>query len=116
MGALPQAPRQFPPASFWRSVTRTRRWVPGIAAAGSIVLLLFGAATAAALASRFGPTRALIDAVERQLDPSDSLRYDIHRALGKVLSFCPCTAGLSREQYGRAAYHRPRPILPPSAP
>jgi hypothetical protein len=81
-----------------------------LAAAFTLVgMLVFTAAVGVALVDRFGPLRPYVNAIEQRIGPNDELHYVVHSALGRVLSLCPCTAGLSRDQYGRAAYHRPRP-------
>jgi hypothetical protein len=49
----------------------------------------------------------LLDAIEAPIRQNDELLYNMHRALGKAFSLCPCTAGLSAEQYRRASFHRP---------
>jgi hypothetical protein len=53
-----------------------------------------------------GPAFVIRGALEERLD-SRELRYAVHQALGTLFSLCPCTDGLSREQYRRAWFHRP---------
>lgn len=62
--------------------------------------------------SENGPGHEAWRFVEQRFGYQDELRYDIHRFLGKVLSICPCTAALSREQYRKASFHLPH-IDPP---
>ena len=69
--------------------------------------LLIGALAAVELEPSGGPAHRLIDAIEQRIGESEALHYYAHQVLGKVLSLCPCTAGLSREQYRKAARHRP---------
>jgi hypothetical protein len=59
-----------------------------------------------------GLARDLLDVIEYPIAQSEELRYDTHRALGKLFALCPCTAGLSADQYRRAGYHRPRSPTP----
>ena len=54
-----------------------------------------------------GPAHELLDAIEYPLRDNEGLRYNVHTVLGKVFSLCPCTAGLSADQYRRAWFHRP---------
>jgi hypothetical protein len=69
--------------------------------------LLFGGTALVAAEPRTGPAHEAWTLIELRFGYQDGLRYDIHRFLGKVLSFCPCTAGLSREQYRKASFHEP---------
>jgi hypothetical protein len=91
------------------------RWLRIAAALLLASLTLFTAAVAVAVADRIGPLRPIVNELELRIGPNDELHYQVHTVLGRILSFCPCTAGLSRDQYGRAAYHRPRPAPSPSA-
>ena len=83
-----------------------------VALRGSAAVLLAGALLIGALAAvemehAGGPLHRLIDAIEQRTGESDELHYYAHQVLGKVFSLCPCTSGLSREQYRKAAFHRP---------
>jgi hypothetical protein len=80
-----------------------------VGVAASLVLaptLLIGALVAVETEPPGGPGHRMVDAIEQRIGRSDEIHYYGHEALGKILSFCPCTAGLSREQYRRAALHR----------
>ena len=55
----------------------------------------------------------IVDLIEAPIGDNDVLRYNAHVVLGKVFSICPCTAGLSADQYRRASFHRPRPTATP---
>jgi len=68
--------------------------------------LLIGALAAVELEPAGGLGHRIIDAIEQRTGESNALHFYAHQALGKVFSLCPCTAGLSREQYRRAAQHR----------
>jgi hypothetical protein len=68
--------------------------------------LLLGALIAVETEARNGPGHRIIDALEERIGQSDELHYYVHEALGKVFSLCPCTGGMSREQYRKAALHR----------
>ena len=59
-----------------------------------------------------GPGHELLDALEEPIRPSEVLMYNVHRALGEIFSLCPCTAGLSEDQYRRAGFHRPADETP----
>jgi hypothetical protein len=96
-----------------KAVGPVKRGIRMVVATLAVVAILFVVTAGVALADHFGPARGLVDAIERQIGPNDPLHYDVHLAMGKVLSLCPCTAGLSRDQYRRAAFHRPRPSEPP---
>jgi hypothetical protein len=54
-----------------------------------------------------GLGRNVLDVIEYPIQQDEGLRYNTHRALGKIFSLCPCTAGLSADQYRRAWFHRP---------
>jgi hypothetical protein len=54
-----------------------------------------------------GPGQVLLDAIEYPIRQNEDLQYNAHRALGRLFSLCPCTAGLSADQYRRAWFHRP---------
>jgi len=54
-----------------------------------------------------GLGRDVLDVIEYPIRQDEGLRYKTHRALGKIFSLCPCTAGLSADQYRRAWFHRP---------
>lgn len=69
--------------------------------------LLIGALAAIETERAGGPLHRIIDAIEQRTGESDALHYYAHQVLGKVFSLCPCTAGLSREQYRKAALHLP---------
>jgi len=69
--------------------------------------LLIGALAAVETEPLGGPGHRIIDAIEERVGVSDELHYYVHQALGKGFSLCPCTAGLSREQYRKATQHRP---------
>ena len=80
-----------------------------VGAAATLVLaptLLIGALVAVETEPSGGPGHRIIDAIEQRTGESDELHYLAHQLLGKVFSLCPCTAGLSREQYRKAAKHR----------
>lgn len=70
--------------------------------------LLVVTLAAVALEPSSGPGHRIIDAIEERIGESEELHYYAHQILGKVFSLCPCTAGLSREQYRKAAFDRPR--------
>lgn len=53
-----------------------------------------------------GPAYAIRSALEERFG-SREIRYNVHQFLGMMFSICPCTEGLSREQYRRAGFHRP---------
>jgi hypothetical protein len=55
----------------------------------------------------------IIDMIEFPISDNDAVRYNAHNVLGKVFSLCPCTAGLSADQYRRASFHRPTPTATP---
>ena len=55
-----------------------------------------------------GPAHELLDAIQSPIRQNEALQYSVHLALGKMFSLCPCTAGLSADQYRRASFHRPR--------
>ena len=84
-------------------------------AAGSCVLLLLTGAVLALYLSRpkSGPGYEIVDMIEYVVGDNDAVRYNVHTALGKIFSVCPCTAGLSADQYRRAAFHRPKPVTTP---
>ncbi|HVD30709.1 MAG TPA: hypothetical protein VNE19_03245 [Methylomirabilota bacterium] len=70
-----------------------------------VATLLFGGGAVLAAEPESGPAHAVLGFVEQRFGYQNELRYDIHRFLGKVLSICPCTADLSREQYRKASFH-----------
>jgi hypothetical protein len=91
---------------------RSRPVVAGVIASLLTASLLFGVATVVAADPKDGPAHDALSFIEERFGYQNQLRYDLHRLLGKVLSVCPCTAGLSREQYRRASFHRPRTVSP----
>lgn len=54
-----------------------------------------------------GLGREVLDLVDYPVRENEDLRYSVHSALGKMFSLCPCTDGLSADQYRRAWFHRP---------
>ncbi len=84
---------------------------------GAIVLALAvlgcGSIVVLAVEPDDGPASQIVGFAERVLGQNDDLHYNIHRSLGKLFSFCPCTLTLSRSQYEKAFYHRPRPSPQP---
>lgn len=91
-----------------------RRLLRVLAAALCVFIVLSGAVLALYLSRpKDGLGHDIIDAIEMPFDQSEGLRYNTHLALGKILSLCPCTAGLSRDQYRRASFHRPHPTNAP---
>lgn len=89
------------------------RWWRRIAVA-AVLAVPSGLAAAALLEPEDGPGHDLVGAIEQEIRQNDGLHYEIHRTLGKVLSFCPCTERQSRAQYAKAAFHRPRPTPTPT--
>jgi hypothetical protein len=77
--------------------------------AGSLVLAstISSATLAFAVASNSGPGRALVNVVKERIGPNEELHYSVHTVLGHVFAVCPCTQGLARLEYAKAAYHRP---------
>ena len=91
-----------------------RRTVFRTVAVAMCVLVLMTAGIMAIYVSRpqSGLGRDLLEAIEYPLEQNETLHYNAHRVLGKMFSLCPCTAGLSADQYRRAAFHRPRDEKP----
>ena len=86
-----------------------RRWLL-VAAFGICGLMVLGGGVLAIYVARpeSGPAHELLEMVEYPIRQNEPLQYNVHRALGKMFSLCPCTAGLSADQYRRAHFHRPR--------
>jgi len=76
-----------------------------------IAAVMTGVAGIAVAEPDDGPGRGLVNSIESRIRENDQLHYQIHRAVGRVLSICPCTARLSASQYYRAGFHRPRGML-----
>jgi hypothetical protein len=95
-------------------VRSLRRRVLRSAAVGLCALLLLSGSILAIYLARpeSGPGHELLDAIEYPIRQSEDLQYNVHRALGKMFSLCPCTAGLSADQYRRASFHRPHQETP----
>jgi hypothetical protein len=92
------------------------RWLRAVIALALASSAAFTLAVGVALADRTGPLRPIVSDLDQRIGYNNEVHYWLHTGLGKVLSVCPCTAGLSRDQYGRAAYHRPRPTPRPTGP
>jgi hypothetical protein len=91
-----------------------RRWLRRVAIVVLVLAILpSGFIVAALVEPDYGPGAQVIEFTENQIRQNEDLHYNIHRVLGKVFSFCPCTARLSRSQYQKAFYHRPRPLFQP---
>jgi hypothetical protein len=92
---------------------RIRRWLRRLAIAGCAVVFMSSGLLAIYISRpQSGPAHALLDAIESPIRQNDGLQYNVHRALGKMFSLCPCTAGLSADQYRRASFHRSRGATP----
>lgn len=92
---------------------RIRRWLRGVAVAGcALVLLSSGVLAIYVSRPQNGLGHELLDAIEYPIRQNEELQYNVHRALGKIFSLCPCTAGLSADQYRRASFHRPDEEVP----
>lgn len=85
-----------------------RGWLRRTVIAISAMMMLSGGVLALYVARpQSGLGRDVLAAIEYPLRLDDGVQYNVHRALGKIFSLCPCTAGLSADQYRRAWYHRP---------
>lgn len=88
---------------------------PGWRVFGGILIvvtaLMIGVAGIALAEPDNGPGRGFLDAIESRIRENEQLHYQIHRALGRAFSVCPCTARLSASQYSKAGFHRPRGML-----
>ncbi len=73
----------------------------------AVVILTAGVLAIYVARPESGLGHYLLDAIEYPIRQNEGLQYDVHRALGKIFSLCPCTAGLSADQYRRASFHRP---------
>ena len=92
---------------------RVHRWLRWVAVVLLAVTLLTSGLVALYLSRPIsGPAHELLDALEEPIRPSEVLMYNVHRALGEIFSLCPCTAGLSEDQYRRAGFHRPADETP----
>lgn len=86
-----------------------RRVVQALALSVSAFVLIAGGVLALYVSRpESGVGHDILDVIETPFDHDQTLRYNAHLALGKLFSLCPCTAGLSSDQYRRAAFHRPR--------
>jgi hypothetical protein len=93
---------------------RRRRWRRVVVAAVLGATVLTGALGAIAVAEPdSGPGHGFADWVEMQVRRDERLHYNMHMALGKLFSLCPCTRAIGASQYSKAAYHRPRPSFAP---
>ena len=79
----------------------------------AFAILLSGLVVVALIEPDDGPGSQIVGFAEDQIRQNDELHYNIHRTLGKIFSFCPCTLTISRSQYQKASYHRPRPAPQP---
>jgi hypothetical protein len=99
------------------STSATRRWRRWLRRLATLVLVLAilpsGVIVVALIEPDNGPGAQVVGFAEQLIRQNEDLHYNIHRVLGKVFSFCPCTQGLSRSQYQKAFYHRPRPSPQP---
>jgi hypothetical protein len=86
-----------------------RRRLFAIAAAAAFAFVVSTVSMAFAVAANDGPGRALVNVIKERIGPNDELHYAVHTALGRLFGLCPCTDGLSRLEYSKAAYHRPKP-------
>jgi hypothetical protein len=92
----------------------TRSWLRWLAVVVLILAILpSGFVVVALIEPDYGPGAQVAEFAEEQIRQNEDLHYNIHRVLGKVFSFCPCTERLSRSQYQKAFYHRPRPLFRP---
>jgi hypothetical protein len=89
---------------IWRGWLR-RLTIPVLA----VAILPSGLIAVAIVEPDAGPGAQVVDFAEQQVRQNEDLHYNIHRALGRVFSLCSCTADISRSQYEKAFYHRPRP-------
>jgi hypothetical protein len=80
-----------------------------ITAALALVFAISSGTLAFAVASNKGPGRDFVNFVNERMGPNDELHYRVHTVLGHLFGLCPCTDGLSRLEYGKAAQHRPKP-------
>jgi hypothetical protein len=55
------------------------------------------------VASNKGPGRDFVNLVNDRIGPNDELHFAVHTVLGHVFGLCPCTDGLSRLEYSKAA-------------
>ena len=105
--------QQDPGVTTNPSTTATRSWRCWLRRLAILALVLAilpsGFIAVALIEPDDGPGAQVIDFAEQQIRQNEELHYNIHRVLGKVFSFCPCTERLSRSQYQKAFYHRPRP-------
>jgi hypothetical protein len=93
-----------------RAPRRWRRWLRRLAMLALVLAILpSGFIVVALVEPDVGPGAQVAEFAEQQIRQNEDLHYNIHRVLGKVFSFCPCTARLSQSQYTKAYYHRPRP-------
>jgi len=76
-----------------------------------VAALMIGVAGIAVAEPDDGPGRGVLNAIESRIRENDELHYQVHRAVGRVLSLCPCTARLAASQYYKAGFHRPRGML-----
>lgn len=91
-----------------------RWWVRRVAAIVlAFAILLSGFVVVALIEPDDGPGSQIVGFAEDQIRQNDELHYNIHRTLGKIFSFCPCTLTISQSQYQKAFYHRPRPAPQP---
>lgn len=72
-----------------------------------VIILMAGVLAIYVSRPQSGPGRVLLVAIEYPIRQNEELQYNAHRALGKLFSLCPCTAGLAADQYRRASFHRP---------
>lgn len=86
-----------------------RRRLAMLTAAVALVFVISSGTLAFAVAANKGPGRDFVNFVSDRIGPSDELRYTVHTVLGHLFGLCPCTDGLSRLEYSKAAYHRPKP-------
>lgn len=85
-----------------------RRLLRTVAVVIFALILLTGGVLALYLSRpESGLARDVLELIEYPLSQNEDLHYGVHSALGKTFSLCPCTAGLSAEQYRRAWFHRP---------
>ena len=82
---------------------------------GTCAFMLLSGAVFALYISRpqSGLGHDVLDLLEYPIGENSPLRYNVHLALGKIFSVCPCTSGLSADQYRRASFHRPQPTVTP---
>ena len=108
-GRPPRSPWACTPYSSAVGSTRSRwRWLRPLAAAVVVLAIVpSGFIVVALIEPDDGPAAQIVDFAEQQIRQNEDLHYNVHRVLGKVFSFCPCTESLSRAQYQKAFYHRP---------